>query len=140
MGRIATVARGIAIFLLAGVVTIGVLFYIAANYSEITNEFTCEGETKFADLPAEVDKGRLKISEYRWWVSLWSDNTDGIATFQSTKIPYFYELKLDRSGDGNFSTYAGLSKNKGFVFRHATGELGFQQAGMTFTGECTPAQ
>ena len=117
---------------------IGTLLYIAANYSEKKKEFTCEGETKVADGPAEADKGRLQISEYRWWVSLWNDRTDGNAIFQSTKFAYFYENDLNQSGDGNFSMYMGLSKGRRFVFRLATGELDVQQAGMTFTGECRP--
>jgi len=131
--------RFIAGFLLAGAIFIGALFYILVNYSAVTKEFSCEGETRFTDAHTEADKGRLQISEYRWWVSLWSDNTDGDAIFASTKFAYFWEGRLALSGDGSFSLYTGMSRGQTFIFRRATGELGVQQAGMTFTGECSPA-
>ena len=130
----------IAILLLAGAMIVGTLFYIVVNYSEVNREFSCEGETTLVDGgAAEADKGRLQISTYRWWVSLWSEQTDGNAVFQSTKFGSFWEGKLDISGDGNFSTNVGLTTGKSLVFQLATGELGVREAGRTFTGDCRPA-
>ena len=131
--------RLIAILLLVGATIIGTLFYTAANYSQVTMEFTCVGETKFGDVTAEADNGRLQISEYTWIVSLWNDTSDGNAIFQSTKFA-FYESELDQSGDGNFSNYMGLSKGQEFIFQRATGQLGIRHAGVIFTGKCNLAR
>lgn len=125
--------RGIAVFILARVVILGALFFVAVNYSAVTKEFTCEGYTSVNGASVEQDHGRLQIAHYRFWVGLWNAKSDGSAIFQSTKFA-FYESDLSQSGEGNFSVYIGISQDHLFSFKRATNELSIEDAQMKFKG------
>lgn len=129
-------------YLLYTILLLVAVGYVVMNHSETEREFICKGETRLTDQPpetAEADEGRLQIKDYRWWVGLWSDS-DSYGLFASQKIALAYSA-LSRSGTGNFSIYFGndgYDTRKRFMFRQATGELGYQDRYQTFTGTCRP--
>jgi hypothetical protein len=119
-------------------------FLIVVNFSEVPLEYVCEGETRLGG-PPQKDEGRLRVSDYRWWVGLWGDSHLSKAVFESKKFGRFSTVKLMKNDQGNFSMYLGLDSDQSFLFRRATGELGIQRsrpdkAVETFAGECKEAR
>jgi len=136
MGRI---IRTVLIAAIAVVLLVVGAFLIVANFSAVSKEYVCEGETRWGNRPPQKDDGRLRILDYRWWVSLWGDS-HGAVRFDSKKIGSFVSVTLKKSGEGNFSSYWGLDES--FDFRRSTGELSIRQylsddkLAYTFVGEC----
>ena len=124
------------------------LFYIMVNYSETRRDFACRGNYRFnSGQETEPDEGRLRISEFRWWVLLWADRKetgDARVLFQSKKVAYYYTRQVNVSGDSGFGLYSDFDPKKKFLFREATGEVGLveyksdkpTERWYTFTGEC----
>jgi len=136
MGRI---IRTVLIAAIAVVLLVVGAFLIVADFSAVSKEYVCEGETRWANRPPQKDDGRLRILDYRWWVGLWSDS-HGAVRFDSKQIGSFVSVTLKKSGEGNFSSYWGLDE---FIdFRRSTGELSIRQylsddkLTYTFVGEC----
>jgi hypothetical protein len=88
-------------------------FLIVANFSTVSLEYVCEGETRLGG-PPQKDEGRLRVRDYRWWVGLWGDSHGGDAVFESKKFGRFSTLKLSKSDQGNFSLYMGLDPDQWF--------------------------
>ena len=136
MGRI---IRTVLIAAVAVVLLVVGAFLIVANFSAVSKEYVCEGETRWGNRPPQKDDGRLRILDYRWWVNLWGDS-HGAVRFDSKKIGSFVSVTLKKSGEGNFSSYWGLDES--FDFRRSTGELSIRQylsddkLAYTFVGEC----
>ena len=122
----------VIVLLLAGAGT------LVLTQSTVSSEYLCNGEQKLMNSPPEPDSGRLRLNDYRWWVRFWSDS-DGDAIFMSKKFAYFFSMKLRRTEEGNLAFYMSYDDGKTFLFRRATGELGVQENGQTFTGECIAA-
>jgi hypothetical protein len=137
-GAITASTLGLTAAILIAILTIGV--YLIVNYSAVSEEYVCEGETRRSDGPPQKDTGRLRVEDYRWWVRLWSDS-DGLAKFESENISHLTR-KLNKSGEGSLSLYMGFDDpNQIFLFRRALGQLGIQQSYNTkilyvFVGNC----
>ena len=136
MGRI---IRTVLIAAITVVLLIVGAFVIVANFSAVSKEYVCDGETRWANRPPQKDEGRLRVVDYRWWVGLWSDS-HGAVRFDSKKFGSFVSVELNKSGEGNFSSYWGLDQS--FDFRRSTGELSIRDylrddtLAYMFVGEC----
>src|SRR5262249_39852207 len=68
--------RAVSILGLTAAILIAILMivgHVIVNYSAVSREYVCEGETRQSGSP-QKDTGRLLIEDYRWWVGLWSDS------------------------------------------------------------------
>ena len=116
---------------------LGAVFFVLVNYSAVEKNFTCEG--KLGDQP---DIAYVVLSEYRWWVRLWSDS-DGDLKLQfdkrgiTTYVPF-----VDKSGDGILAVYSFHRNDKDSMIgglRIANGELVIKIYGdVVFIGRCSP--
>ena len=90
------------------------LFVLVANFSAVESRFQCPGMISSTDGPRPVTV-YLKLSEYRWWVGLWSESDAALhIEIPNTYVDYFGNVR--RVGDqyqlfdsenrikGNFST------------------------------------
>ena len=53
----------------------GVLLYVLVNHSAVTQELTCKGYWKDK---GEADVAHVQLTEYRWWVHLWSESDGNV--------------------------------------------------------------
>ena len=63
--------------LLASSIVLVVLFVVIANFSEQVTQYSCTGTYKTKNQTEETGEVFLKVAKYRWWVSLWNDQSDG---------------------------------------------------------------
>jgi len=63
--------------LLASSIAVVMLFVIIANFSEQVTQYSCKGTYKKKNQTEETGEVFLKVAKYRWWVSLWNDQSDG---------------------------------------------------------------
>ena len=94
------------------IVTLGLLFWFVANYSVIESSYECVG--KFSHSTRDSTTIYLRLSEYRFWVRLWSDSDASLFTeVPNNYVDYYSHLEevanqfqiyqYDRF-KGNFST------------------------------------
>ncbi len=90
-------------YLLAGIVAAVVVVF---NFSEITQDLVCEGEvTRQGDL-VQSDTAYVELTEYRWWVGLWSDS-DGMVAAQFDQVQaMFLTFHMLKIGDGNLALFS----------------------------------
>jgi hypothetical protein len=93
--------------LIAGVVlSTALCLYVLVNYSVVRQELTYKGHWK--DGPAERDTAYVQLDEYRWWVSLWSQQRgSGSVRIQTDKraLSIYFDA-VSRVGDGRLAFYA----------------------------------
>lgn len=58
------------------------LFVLVINSSETTTIYSCNG-TYTNDSGNKEESISIKLTKYRWWVSLWNRKTDGNAVVES---------------------------------------------------------
>jgi hypothetical protein len=123
------------VILIFAVIGLG-LGWGAINYSSAATEYSCHGMFYDTNHRGERDGGRLRIDNFRWWVSLWNSNTDGLVDFASKHMGHFFSSKIRNGRSGHFSMYMNLDDDKRFIFRRATGRLAIKEAGRLFAGTC----
>jgi len=70
-----------------------VLFLIVANFSTTESDFQCSGEVTSV-APTYPLTIYIKLSEYRWFVSLWSDSNASLnLEVPNTWVDYFGHLE-----------------------------------------------
>ena len=99
------VLAGILKIIAVTVLLVGVCLYVVGNYSELTQELTCKGSLKELGenvVVAEVaEVVHVQLTEYRWWVHLWSEN-DGYVKTQTEKSASFGYIPFVRKfGQGS---------------------------------------
>jgi len=95
-------------------VTVLLVFVFVANFSAVETHFQCPGQISSTDGSRPVTV-YLKLEEYRWWVSLWSESGAAMhIEIPNSYVEYFGDVK--KVGDqyqifdstqkikGNFST------------------------------------
>jgi hypothetical protein len=122
------------------VLSAATILYVAINYSAVVREYTCNGELVRRSERQE-DKAFLALEEYRWWVSLWSKDTDGNLKFQTDKTRIFdYVSTVEKLFEGNLTAYH-LKSDDGSkligTFRIANGEFSLSLTGdASYSGRC----
>jgi hypothetical protein len=83
--------------LFASSIAVVMLFVLIANFSEQVTQYSCKGTYKTKNQTEETGEVFLKVSKYRWWVSLWNDQSDGTVLVEfrkgfdpTTKLPVSY--------------------------------------------------
>ena len=76
------------------------LFVFAANFSEVETRYKCEA-TITSEHGSQKETIYLKLSEYRWWVGLWSDS-DGMLMLESTDGFMSLFTQLEDNGEKLF--------------------------------------
>ena len=126
------VLAGILKIIAVTVLLVGVCLYVVANYSELTQELTCKGSLKELGenvVVAEVaEVVHVQLTEYRWWVHLWSEN-DGYVKTQTEKSASFGYIPFVRKfGQGSLALYEfhDIRNSKPYLrggYRASNGEL-----------------
>lgn len=80
-----------------GLVLIILLFIFIINFSEVESSFKCEGEMSLENenTPETI---YLKLTEYRFWVSLWS-NSNASIVIEIPNMVYDYYSQVEEVGD-----------------------------------------
>jgi hypothetical protein len=75
---------------------VGLLFAIVVNFSEVESNFECSGEMT-SDSISKPSTIHIKLNEYRWWVSLWSESDGNFCLeIPNTHVQYYSNvLDLD---------------------------------------------
>jgi hypothetical protein len=75
-------------------VAVGAVYFVVMNFSAKESTFVCSGTVNATagQSPAEVF---LRITEYRWWVHLWSES-DGSVSLEvpNTTVEYYGHVKV----------------------------------------------
>ena len=132
------VGAAIAVFLAVA------CFYILVNYSAFTRELTCNGHWKQVEQSKEVaEVAHVQLTEYRWWVHLWSES-DGNVAVQTEKLPLASYIsfvhKIGRGSLALFEFRDGKAENLRGGYREANGEMTVKFSdSLTFVGTtCRP--
>jgi hypothetical protein len=78
-----------------------VLLFIASNFSEVKSKYQCEGRAGVKEMKVFV-----KLSEYRWFVRLWSTSDGAMWTEVPNELYGFYP-RLQSIGD-NYQIFSDL--------------------------------
>jgi hypothetical protein len=100
------VLAGILKIIVVAVLLVAVCFYVLVNYSAVTQELTCKGYWKELGQNKEVaEVAHVQLTEYRWWVHLWSES-DGNVKVQTEKLASaFYIPVVRKIGEGSLAIY-----------------------------------
>ena len=71
--------------LFASSIAVVMLFVLIANFSEQVTQYSCKGTYKTKNQTEETGEVFLKVAKYRWWVSLWNDQSDGTVLVEYRK-------------------------------------------------------
>ena len=73
----------------AFVVLVVVLYFIVVRFSAVESRYKCTGEALRDGIavPTEIF---IKLNEYRWWVSFWSDSAGSLHTEIPNELVRFY--------------------------------------------------
>jgi len=133
--------KKVLIAVLASAVT---LLLAIINFSEVKHSYVCQGETRRMQ-ERFVDTAYVVLSEYRWWVKLWSDPTrDGTLETQLERANTVdYVTAVTRVGSGPLALYTFKSFEGDFKggLKAANGEFTLQlYKDLMFVGTCTAAK
>jgi hypothetical protein len=127
-------------WVLAAVVALGVVLIVVVNFSERKQFYVCDGETRVGD-KSTPDKAYVELSEYRWWVHLWSES-DGNLRVQLDKANMIdYLTTVMRIGDGRLALYQFMDFDRKFKggLKAANGEISIKIGeNVMFSGNCIP--
>jgi hypothetical protein len=139
------VLAGILKIIAIALLLVGVCLYVVVNYSELTQELTCNGYWKELGQNKEVaEVAHVRLTEYRWWVHLWSES-DGIVEVQTEKfaLAYYYPF-VRKLNKGSLALYEFFRESKSADlqggYRAANGEITLKFPGnLVFVGtSCKP--
>jgi hypothetical protein len=106
---------------------LAVCFYVVVNYSELTQELTCNGYWRELGQNKEVaEVAHVQLTEYRWWVHLWSES-DGNVKVQTEKVALAHYIPfVEKIGQGSLALYEFRESKSGALkggYRAANGEI-----------------
>jgi hypothetical protein len=84
------------------VLLVGALLYVIANYSDVTQELTCQGYWKDSGA-AEV--AHMQLVEYRWWLRLWWEGDGNVMVQTEKRALAHYFPRVRKIGDGSLAIY-----------------------------------
>ena len=125
------------------VLLVGVCFYVVVNYSELTQELTCNGYWKELGQNKEVaEVAHVQLTEYRWWVHLWGES-DGNVKVQTEKLALAHYIPfVEKIGKGGLALYEFREIKSGDFkggYRAANGEITLKFSdNLVFVGTCRP--
>lgn len=128
----------LCLLVLAGIALLAVF-----NFSTTTTALTCDGNLNFhGTAPSRADIAHVELSEYRWWVHLWSES-DGDLRIQLDNAGLAdYVSRLERVGDGTLAMFVFWDFGKTEMvggYRVANSELTLKiSPKATFMGKCRP--
>ncbi len=112
------------------------LLLIVVNFSEKTSTYRCEGTIQFKD-DVKSTTVYLKLTEYRWWVHLWSNNDANIhLEVPSLVFPHMYFSDVKKLGD-IFQIYDLGGTQQIGVFSNLSNTLRIKLQNASFDGECS---
>src|SRR5262249_37055429 len=126
------VLAGILKIIAVTVLLVGVCFYVVVNYSGLTQELTCEGywkelgENYVAQVVADVV--HVQLTEYRWWVHLWSESDGHVKAHAEKRASFYYIPVVHKFNEGSLALYefSEFRDSKPYLrggYRAANGEL-----------------
>jgi hypothetical protein len=123
------VLAGILKIIAVAVLLVGAYLYVAANYSTLTQELTCNGYWKELGRTKEVPEiVHMQLTEYRWWTPLrWSGESEGNVQVQTEKFALAHYIPFVRKiSEGSLAIYEFQESKSGDFqggYRVANGEL-----------------
>ena len=80
-------------------------YFVVLNFSGENQNLTCKG-TLVDNGSQTPETAYVVLTQYRWWVHLWSADSDGTLSMQTDKSGYFgFVPFIDRIGDGSLALY-----------------------------------
>ena len=112
------------------------LLLTIANFSETTSTYRCEGAISSND-DGKLTTAYLKLTEYHWWVHLWSNNDANIRLeVPSLVFPHMYFSDVKKLGD-IFQIYDLAGNQQIGVFSNLSKTLRIRLHNASFEGECS---
>jgi hypothetical protein len=77
------------------------IFLIIIYFSEVKSNFQCFGKISYKGNTRPITI-YVKLAEYRWWVGLWGDGSDGYLNLEIPNTWVDYYGYIEESGDQRF--------------------------------------